>query len=252
MVKSTITTPLGSQYDGALPLGGAGSGNWGHAGRKGQRGGSAAGMMSIKGGRTAKARQAAAKAAGLTNRKALSGALKKVEEKINAQVRGGDPNERSYAFDGEGNQVFYRVGVGSSVTFSEDEMTGFKDMHMTHSHPRGQELEDGNPMKKGNSFSPEDIAFAAKADLAEMRAVSGGYVHVMRRPSGGWPDPESIFYRSEFRSDSVRTRFSTAIFAGQMKVWEANAAHWHTVWEEICPEEGMEYERIPYEEYVQG
>lgn len=41
MVK--ITNPLGSQDDGALPLGGVGSGNWGHVGRPGQRGGSSKG-----------------------------------------------------------------------------------------------------------------------------------------------------------------------------------------------------------------
>ena len=47
-----ITKPLGTQ-DAGLPLGGPGSGNWGHAGRKGKRGGSLprSSAVSIKSGR---------------------------------------------------------------------------------------------------------------------------------------------------------------------------------------------------------
>lgn len=47
------STPIGNDDDSALPLGGPGSGNWGHAGRPGVRGGSAprSSAMSIKSGR---------------------------------------------------------------------------------------------------------------------------------------------------------------------------------------------------------
>ena len=53
-MKRAISKPLGTKDEG-LPLGGPGSGNWGHAGRKGKRGGSASDgvVVSITGGRDA-------------------------------------------------------------------------------------------------------------------------------------------------------------------------------------------------------
>ncbi len=62
-MAKVVTTRLGTQ-DGSVPLGGPGSGNWGHAGRKGQRGGSLPKgvAVSIKSYKDAEARRAAAKA----------------------------------------------------------------------------------------------------------------------------------------------------------------------------------------------
>jgi len=62
MADRKISTPLGSQGD-AVPLGGPGSGNWGHAGRKGKRGGSLPrwSAMSVKSGKTAQIRQVVAR-----------------------------------------------------------------------------------------------------------------------------------------------------------------------------------------------
>jgi len=64
MSKIKIVNPLGTKDEGVLPLGGPGSGNWGHAGRKGQRGGSLgrSTAMSIKTGQRWRERQAMARA----------------------------------------------------------------------------------------------------------------------------------------------------------------------------------------------
>jgi len=120
--RTTITKPLGSQEDGAvlpegaIPLGGAGSGNWGHAGRKGQRGGSAAGVMSIKGGRTAKVRQATAKAAA---RGVVGGTTK---------AFGNDPNTK-YDFE-------YRVVPMTSLIASNTGKGGINPDYDADLQPR--------------------------------------------------------------------------------------------------------------------
>lgn len=81
-----------------------------------------------------------------------------------------------------------------SVDFSGVPKDELKDAVITHNHPqRGQIKAFGDTLatRIGSPLSAQDLAMAAKNDVAEMRATTfggngGGYTYSIKRPAGGW------------------------------------------------------------------
>lgn len=138
-------TFTGLQDDAAVK-GGLGSGNFGHAGRPGERGGSAP------------------KGSTATN---LQTALRNAESAIR-----GRSDEHLYLFDRDGNEIFSTVGNAESVGIASGvETTGAT---MTHNHPVDPTRLDYAP-----SLSTGDIRSALDHRLAQVRAVGDRFDYVM-------------------------------------------------------------------------
>ena len=94
--------------------------------------------------------------------------------------------ESAFAWDAQGNEILAKDGQQYEVTFTAQERAALKDATLTHNHPHGLGFADTDPQSAGNSFSPEDIAFAMACDLAEMRVVTPKLRFSMKRPASGW------------------------------------------------------------------
>jgi hypothetical protein len=145
----------------ALEFGSSTSGDYGHAGRPGQVGGSAPG-----GGGSADHLP-----------KALRTAVLEEEKRYH-----GLGHEEAAYFRRSGKLVA-RYG-GSEHRVNAPDLGGFvRDAVFTHYHPAI------------GSFSPNDLIAARNENLSETRAVDDQYTYSARRPEGGWPDSNSDFVK---------------------------------------------------------
>jgi len=71
-----------------------------------------------------------------------------------------------------------KEGNRHSIVFSDEELAMMEDGIFTHNHP------------EGSALSLQDMKFAAKNNLFQMRAVAKKTVYILSRPEGGWQ-----FYR---------------------------------------------------------
>lgn len=169
---------------------------------------------------------------------AVYNTIRKEEDRIRPQRF-----ETAYAVDANGKSILNLNGEQYSVTFSDAQVSKLraaKGVVMTHNHPRGWDVPANDPRRQGNSFSFEDIAFAAEANLYEMRAVTPTRAFYVRRPSDGW-DWNTIRARYDTENRNTRSEFTQRINEGKMKPEEAQAAHYHTVWSKVFGDLGIEY-----------
>jgi len=240
---------LWNPEDSDLPLGGDGSGHYGHAGRPGKRGGSLPGdvAVSIEKGRTAEERQKAAAAKGASGKLTdeLTEALRKTETAFWEAHDKGQKGEQAFAFTKSGKPVFGKVGDANSVSFTDAQKGKLKDTILTHTHPDGWNYEpDNQPYADGRSFSWSDLRFAGEADVAEIRAVSRGYVHRMVRPAGGWPYPEIINEAIETADVAAYKRMGDAMVAGKLEICAGDVVYNHEMSKTYAEIIGAMYERI--------
>jgi len=195
--------PVGYRYE----EGGPGSGNFGHAGRPGLRGGSAP------------------KGAG-----AWSPVIAQQEKRI-YRIRTA---EHGMAVAEDGTVILEKTGGKSSIRFTGDEMDKMRGAVFTHNHPAGC------------SFSGEggDIQFALTTGLKEIRAVGrqgehalGGeylttYRYVVSPDSGvrnmGWNQLNDK-YILPLEAAQYKD-FNRRMFDGTMTLEDANATHHHELW----------------------
>lgn len=150
--------------------GGAGSGNFGHAGRPGEVGGSAP--------------------------LGVGGKLQSIKEKEDA-IRYITSHEESLIVDGDGKIIIEKRGETERVKYSDKELDtiqGTKNLILTHNHPIVASISNG------------DLEFAAYYDLAEMRVVDSKYTYIIMRPPGGWDKSEI----GKMKSTWTRVANSTA------------------------------------------
>lgn len=136
-----------------------------------------------------------------------------------------------------GELLLRKEGGASEIAFSLAEMTPLKDAVFSHNHP------------KGKSFSKEDILFAAKCNLAEIRAVGtdqwgNRWLYRFERPDNGWPELETVRKAAFDNESDIRAIFFDRIETGAMTREEADASHHHALWTSASRTIGGRYSRM--------
>jgi hypothetical protein len=211
----------------ALLLGGAGSGNFGHAGRPGEVGGSAPGDPAPTASRGPLQHTTAAD----MQAEPLPTSLSEAEHRIR-----GETNEHAVLVkDGKpflvlGNDQPDKIALG------DVDPEALRDAVLTHNHPRGLGL------------SVSDGHSAAKFNVQEIRAVTATGTHSLRRTGqiGIWP-PE---FRTELDKlhRRVQFEFQDKLTRGQMTLKDANTRHYTELYTRLAQQvHGIAYtfEEIP-------
>lgn len=127
----------------------------------------------------------------------------------------------------DGKVVSQKKGDASSVEFTPEEMAQLGGAVLTHNHPAG------------NSFSDQDLAFAASADLAEMRVACGSHdgrarLYRLLRPENGWElAPNALLQAHDDAAKIVSARQREQIKAGKLSGRQARRVFAHEVMEEL-------------------
>jgi len=157
--------------------GGEGSGNFGHAGRPGEVGGSSSqDVFGIPRFFTNS----------ITRDRRLGSPIFTDEEKNNFDINKlindrnyiKSKNETGY-FVKDGKLILEKLGNEDSIEFNNDEIGLLKDSIFIHNHP-GPGIVGG--------FSEEDIEFSALADLSKSIVITDRYIFTIERPISGWPN----------------------------------------------------------------
>ena len=124
-------------------------------------------------------------------------------------------NEYSSAFDDKGNIIFSKTGEETQIAFKASEIARLKNTIFTHTHP------------SSNSFSADDLAFAANAKLKEMRVVSEKYKYSIR-PKKTWGDYHALFNGHKKAYDDLYPEYYALVrIKGTMTPAEASWEHLH-------------------------
>lgn len=138
------------------------------------------------------------------------------------------PYETAGAFNEKGDLIFAKDGLEDVVNFTKEEGESFEGLRFTHNHP------------KGSGFSPQDVRFACKAKMKELRVVSkvDGARYSFSMADGSnfthelWEDtihPAYVYYDTE-----IHVEFRTKINSGEMTVADANAQHFLNLWARLA------------------
>jgi hypothetical protein len=168
--------------------------------------------------------------------------------------------ETAEMYDGKtGKKIATVKGDVDEVVIPRELYPKLKDCVFTHNHPAGWQYDDGNPRRKGTSFSEDDIITAAGLDMAEMRAVSPGYRHSIKRPPGGWPKvlltvKKEIDAAEKEVREPIQTKLNALHMMGKMQqlnaaIADAEANHSHRVMEIFAKRIGAEYKREEIKEF---
>ena len=171
--------------------------------------------------------------------KDLNTTLRRLEEEIVNQRY-----ETTIVLDENGNIILRKDGDDKSVPFTDEEVAKMKGMILTHNHPRGWTFPEDDPRHAGNGFSPDDIHIAALGGIKELRAISPGYIYSLKPGKNGWLKPLDSWNIYQEISNQVRREFENKILAGEMKLSQAEAIHWHEVSTRFAKLYGLEYNRI--------
>ena len=132
--------------------------------------------------------------------------------------------ETAGAFNEKGDLIFVKDGEEMSVNFTKEEGDSFEGLRFTHNHP------------KGSGFSPQDVKFACKAKMKEMRVVSkrDGVRYALSMKDGSnfthelWE--EKIWPAHNYYDTEVRVEFKTKMNDGTMTIKQANNEHFPKLW----------------------
>lgn len=166
------------------------------------------------------------------------------------KIRRNKSFETAVIFDKNGKEIFRKKGKKTSVGWSLEELSNFKDTIFTHNHPRGWSYNEADLRRIGNSFSLGDVRVAIKANVAEMRAVTPHYTFIMRRPKGGWKiSPETAereFKKidSELTAEGIKQIYAAKGSHISKRAERAEALHYHLVWKRFCKKFGIEYTKV--------
>ena len=134
------------------------------------------------------------------------------------------------------------------ITFSDAEIAALKTQAgvvFTHNHPQGWNYAAGDPRRGGNSFSPNDIELACKAEFAEIRAVSPGYRFSMRPFAERFAetDWQAIFLVYSVELENVKREAGAAVMQGHLSREEHSAEVLHRAWTQTALLLGLRYVR---------
>lgn len=169
------------------------------------------------------------------------------------ELRNIKDHEVAVVYDADGNLVIEKHGDFSSVDLSPD-INMIKEIGgatLLHNHPLGWKYVNSDPRHAGNSFTPEDIATAYCAELAEIRAMALAYRFIMR-PSGAalWNSDywlNTIYpVLEKHRSAAIRINLKS-VKSRKIKKEVAEADFWHRVWLRVAADLRLSYGRYKYE-----
>jgi len=190
-----IRYPVGYRYK----EGGPGSGNFGHAGRPGMRGGSAP-----KGG----------------------GAWSPVIEQKEQEIINA-PIEHGIVVAEDGTVLVETSGRSNSIKFTWEETSKMKGAILTHNHPNG------------TTFSGADVQLALSNNVAALRAVGVRDGRKLRYILKLGPQVREMSSNQVFKKyigpieESLMTRTIEQIHTNQITLKEANRDHAHKLWTEV-------------------
>ena len=190
-----------------LPFGGPGSGNWGHRGRPGTRGGSGSGGGSIA-----------------DRERAIS----------------GNATETMIAFDPKtGKEVFRKAGEASSVNIEDGELEAIRGAVLTHNHP--DYVYKGGVYVSG-SFTGSDFETAARVGAAELRVVTSTHRYIAR-PKAGRKFPHELNVWQTYADEHKRVYKAVMrrVKAGRMTMQEASSSLNHLISQAVCEKLSLEY-----------
>jgi hypothetical protein len=190
-----------------IDLGGAGSGNSGHAGIIGHQGGSLP-----KGGTSAPAAKDIKASAGLLP-----------IDYFNKRIVSQDFETVGVFKDGK--LILEKDGTKNSVQFSEDEVSKMEGAILTHNHPSGGPL----------SMDDYDIFFTARAK--SIQAVGNEYTYVLEAPTG-----YDYSHGITLRQDLGKAQMMAKLSLENDNDWKNYNHNTSELWAEAI---GLLYKRIP-------
>jgi hypothetical protein len=158
----------------------------------------------------------------------------------------GQPQESGYIFDGQGRQVWAKHTTGLEVQVPPGAYRLLRGATFTHNHPSGWSVAADDPRRGGSAFSPSDVQLAARHGLAELRAVSPSYLHVLQAGPEGWPAPDSVPLVFGVTYDAIEARQRDEALRGILDedaYARAFADLLHLTWVEIARLLGLRYRR---------
>jgi len=214
-------------------MGGPGSGNWGHVGVPGVRGGSQPGAGGPENRqRSINKRLAVGVALSIKDREVEYGAVVTPDGEIPVEAK----------------------GEKLAVYWPSDQLHLIRDSIMVHNHV----------VLDGGQFGPSggDMEFAADNDPAEVMVVTPDYIHSIPRPEGGWrekyvyqarddgpsnPYPQTLtdIFR-DYRSTNGAYEILFERYGGQlgdMTRGQQEAELRHILWQRIAEQTGVQYSR---------
>jgi SPP1 gp7 family putative phage head morphogenesis protein len=153
--------------------------------------------------------------------------LTSVRERFEAAIRDRD-HEVMGIFDSEGRLVFRKKGDAASVALSPEEALLVQGGALVHNHPNG------------TSFSVDDLIFAHKNGLSEIKVVTryrGKPVDFISQPgfvipigSNAWPPFESVANLMRELEQKAQDKWRKRWLAGEVDEATANHVYIHEMW----------------------
>lgn len=147
--------------------------------------------------------------------------------------------ETAVAWLRDGTRFEKTGGSTNSVTFTNAEQRQFDGGVMLHNHP------------SSNSFSPDDVVFAHQTRMAEMHVASRRADYVLRIADRA-DRLGSADLQREIRGvvSDIRSTFTRRIRDGSLSIEQAEATHFHAVWEEAQRRGYVQYEAFARDEQL--
>lgn len=145
--------------------------------------------------------------------------------------------EHAFAFSVEGELLFHTTSdEDSQVGFNDAELALLAGAVLTHNHPGGR------------SFSEQDVTFAMRVGLAEMRVVTARSRFVLRPPRDGW---SWLLLKSfpavvELERHLLQRQLFSEIASGAMSRRQFELAYHHLLWERVSRRQLIDYSVEPW------
>jgi hypothetical protein len=132
--------------------------------------------------------------------------------------------ETGTGLNDKGDVVFTKDGEEAIVKFTKEEGESFEGLRFTHNHP------------KGSGFSPQDVKFACKAKMKEMRVISkrDGVRYALSMKDGSnfthelWENEIHTLWTHY--DTEIHVEFGNKINDGTMTIEQANNQHFPKLW----------------------
>lgn len=213
----------------------------------GSSAGSAARGVSERGHRSGSSaapatRQPPARATAATKPTAPSTALKAALDTDERAIR-REPLEHAIVRDAQGGLIARERGTNDAVYFEQKDLARMRGATFTHNHP-GR-----------NSLSPDDIRFACRWGLAEMRCVTSTQRYSVKPPTGQtftWKLWQTTLKKAYDRIEGeVDVDFAHAVRRGLMTEKGADGAFRDEIMRRLAAETGVRYTRTPFAKHYE-